>query len=89
MDALFIGDPISNLEQAYSKTYREQAWGFWQSVGITRLAPGTPVILVLTRWHADDLAGRLRAGEDADHWTVLNIPAEAVENDPLGRKPRD
>ena len=87
VDALFIDDPISNLEQAYSKTYREQAWGFWQSVGITRLAPGAPVILVLTRWHADDLAGRLLAGEDADRWTVLNIPAEAVENDPLGRKP--
>ena len=87
VDALFIDDPISNLEQAYSKTYREQAWGFWQSVGITRLAPGAPVILVLTRWHADDLAGRLLAGEDADRWTVLNIPAEAVENDPLNRKP--
>lgn len=87
VDALFIDDPISNLEQAYSKTYREQAWGFWQSVGMTRLAPGAPVVLVLTRWHADDLAGRLLAGEDADRWTVVNIPAEAVENDPLGRKP--
>ena len=87
VDALFIDDPISNLEQAYSKTYREQAWGFWQSVGMTRLAPGAPVILVLTRWHADDLAGRLLAGEDADRWTVLNIPAEAVKNDPLGREP--
>jgi len=87
VDALFIDDPISNLEQANSKTYREQAWGFWQSVGMTRLAPGAPVILVLTRWHADDLAGRLLAGEDAHRWTVLNIPAEAGENDPLGRKP--
>lgn len=87
VDALFIDDPISNLEQAYSKTYREQAWGFWQSVGITRLAPGAPVIVVLTRWHNDDLAGRLLAGEDAHRWTVLNIPAEAVDNDPLGRKP--
>lgn len=87
VDALFIDDPISNLEQANSKTYREQAWGFWQSVGITRLAPGAPVILVLTRWHADDLAGRLLAGEDAHRWTVLNIPAEATEDDPLDRKP--
>ena len=87
VDALFIDDPISNLEQAYSKTYRDQAWGFWQSVGMTRLAPGAPVILVLTRWHADDLAGRLLAAPDAHRWTVLNIPAEAVDhNDPLGRK---
>ncbi|MDQ0756086.1 phage terminase large subunit [Arthrobacter sp. B3I4] len=87
VDALFIDDPISNLEQANSKTYRDQAWGFWQSVGNTRLAPGAPVILVLTRWHADDLAGRLLAAEDAHRWTVLNIPAAAEENDPLGRKP--
>lgn len=87
VDALFIDDPISNLEQANSKTYREQAWGFWQSVGNTRLAPGAPVILVLTRWHADDLAGRLLAAEDGHRWVVLNIPAEAVDNDPLGRKP--
>lgn len=87
VDALFIDDPISNLEQANSKTYRDQAWGFWQSVGVTRLAPGAPVILVLTRWHADDLAGRLLAGEDGHRWTVLNIPAEATDDDPLGRKP--
>jgi len=87
VDALFIDDPISNLEQANSKTYRDQAWGFWQSVGMTRLAPGAPVILVLTRWHADDLAGRLLAAEDGHRWTVVNIPAEATENDPLGRKP--
>ena len=88
VDALFIDDPISNLEQAYSKTYRDQAWGFWQSVANTRLAPGAPVVLVLTRWHADDLAGRILAAPDADRWTVLNIPAEAAsENDPLGRKP--
>lgn len=86
--ALFIDDPISNLEQANSKTYRDRAWGFWQSVGMTRLAPGAPVILVLTRWHADDLAGLL-AAEDAHRWTVLNIPAAAEENDPLGRKPRE
>lgn len=87
VDALFIDDPISNLEQANSKTYRDQAWGFWQSVANTRLAPGAPVVLVLTRWHADDLAGRLLAAEDAHRWTVLNIPAAAEENDPLGRKP--
>ncbi|WP_146112390.1 hypothetical protein [Arthrobacter sp. MYb224] len=54
---------------------------------MTRLAPSAPVVLVLTRWHPDDLAGRLMAGEDGDRWTVLNIPVEAKENDLLGRKP--
>jgi predicted phage terminase large subunit-like protein len=38
-----------------------------------------------TRWHEDDLAGRILASEDAPNWTVVNLPAEAEENDPLGR----
>lgn len=87
VDALFLDDPISNLEQASSKTWRDRAWGFWQAVANTRLAPGAPVILVMTRWHADDLQGRLMAAEDADRWTVLNVPAQAGDDDPLGREP--
>ena len=92
-DALFIDDPLSNMEQASSKTYRDRAWSFWTSVGRTRLAPGAPVILVLTRWHHEDLAGKLLAGEDGHKWRVINIPAQADhrpergEVDPLGREP--
>lgn len=86
VDALFIDDPVSNLEQALSKTWRDRVWGFWQAVGNTRLAPGAPVILVMTRWHTDDLQGRLLAAEDADRWDVLNIPAQSTgKDDPLGR----
>jgi predicted phage terminase large subunit-like protein len=85
-DALFIDDPISNPTQADSATHREMVWRWWQQVGSTRLAPGAPVVLVLTRWHADDLAGRLLAAEDGHRWRVLNIPAQAEsEDDPLGR----
>lgn len=87
VDALFIDDPISNLEQAFSKTYRDRAWNFWTSVANTRLAPGAPVVLVLTRWHEDDLAGRLLKAEDAHRWRVINIAAQAEEDDPLGREP--
>lgn len=92
-DVLFIDDPISNMEQAESETYRNRAWSFWQSVGRTRLAPGAPVIVILTRWHHDDLAGRLLRGEDKDRWRVINIPAQANhkpelgEVDALGREP--
>lgn len=92
-DVLFIDDPISNMEQAESKTYRDRAWSFWTSVGRTRLAPGAPVIVILTRWHHDDLAGRLLATEDAARWRVINIPAQADHRpergqvDPLGREP--
>lgn len=88
VDILIIDDPIKDREQADSKTYRERTWDWWTDVGATRLAPGAPVVLILTRWHHDDLAGRLLDAEDGGLWTVINIPAEAdSDDDPLGRKP--
>jgi predicted phage terminase large subunit-like protein len=93
VDLLIIDDPIKDREQADSTVYRERAWDWWTDTALTRLAPGAPVILILTRWHQDDLAGRLLAAEDGKDWTVINIPAEADhrpekgETDPLGREP--
>jgi predicted phage terminase large subunit-like protein len=92
-DWLFIDDPVANRERAESEAYRKQAKGFWTSTGSTRLAPGAPVVLVLTRWHEDDLAGWLLGREDGHRWRVINIPAQADhdpakgEVDPLGREP--
>ncbi len=92
-DMLFIDDPVANRERADSEAYRRQAKGFWTSTAGTRLAPGAPVILVLTRWHEDDLAGWLLGREDGYRWRVINIPAQADhdpnkgETDPLGREP--
>ncbi|MGV0109824.1 phage terminase large subunit [Arthrobacter sp. CP30] len=92
-DILFIDDPVANRDQAESPTFRERAKNFWRSVGSTRLAPGAPVILILTRWHNDDLAGYLLSQPDAKRWRVINIPALADhdpnkgETDPLGREP--
>jgi predicted phage terminase large subunit-like protein len=57
----------------------------WQSTLYTRLHPGGAVIIVLTRWHEDDLAGRLLRAEP-DAWEVISMPAEAEENDLLGRE---
>lgn len=88
-----IDDPIKDRQEADSETYRERVWGWWRDVAQTRLAPGAPVVLVLTRWHTDDLAGRLLAAEDGHRWRVVNIPAQADhdpakgETDRLGRKP--
>ena len=93
VDALVIDDPLKDREQADSPVYRDRCWDWWLEVGATRLAPGAPVVLVLTRWHEDDLAGRLLAAEDGHLWRVLNIPAqadhhpEAGETDPLNREP--
>lgn len=92
-DWLFLDDPVANRERAESEAYRRQAKGFWTSTGSTRLAPGAPVVLVLTRWHEDDLAGWLLGREDGHRWRVINIPAQADhdpnkgETDPLGRQP--
>jgi len=93
VDVLFIDDPIKGQDDADSEVWRDRVWKWWQTVGATRLAPGAPVVLVLTRWHEDDLAGRLLAAEDASRWRVINIPALADhdpakgQSDPLGRKP--
>lgn len=88
VDLLIIDDPIKDRVQADSKTYRDRVWDWWTDAASTRLAPGAPVALILTRWHHDDLAGRLLAAEDGHRWRVVNIPAEAVDaDDPLGREP--
>lgn len=88
-DMLIIDDPIKDRKQADSPTYRETVWDWWTDAASARLAPGAPVILILTRWHHDDLAGRL-LDRDADAgWELLNIPAQAVDGpdaDPLGRE---
>ncbi|WP_233494025.1 phage terminase large subunit [Desertihabitans brevis] len=92
-DLLIIDDPIKDRREADSETFRENAWNWWTDVASTRLAPGAPVVLILTRWHEDDLAGKLLAAEDGHLWRVVNIPAQADhdpakgETDPLGREP--
>lgn len=87
LDYLVIDDPVADAEQAASPTYRDRVWEHWRSVASTRLAPGAPVIVILTRWHEDDLAGRLLAAPDGAVWRVINIPAQAEAADPLGRPP--
>ena len=92
-DVLIIDDPLKDRVEADSEVYRDRAWDWWTDVASARLAPGAPVILILTRWHHDDLAGRLLAAEDGHQWRVVNIPAqadhrpEAGETDILGRQP--
>lgn len=72
-DVLIIDDPIRNRQDADSETIRDTLHEWWQSVARTRLAPGAPVIVVQTRWHEDDLAGR-RIDEG---WPLVNVPAVA------------
>lgn len=85
LDALVVDDPFSDKEQADSAYYRDRVWGWWQSVGSTRLAPDAPVIVIMTRWHEDDFAGRLLAAEDGYRWRVVNLPALADQDPAKGQ----
>ena len=84
-NVLIIDDPIKTRQEAESETYRNRVWEEYQSSLSTRLMPGGATIIVLTRWHHDDLAGRILA-QEADQWEVISLPALALENDPIGRE---
>ena len=83
-DLAVIDDPIRGREDADSKLVRDKQWDWYRFDLETRLKPGAAVILIQTRWHEDDLAGRLLAEEGA-RWHVVRLPMEAEDNDPLGR----
>ena len=88
-DIAIIDDPIRSREDADSDVVRERVWDWYKSDLLTRLKPGGRVIAIQTRWHVDDLAGRLLADMEngGERWEVVCLPAEAEANDPLGRKP--
>lgn len=84
-DLIIIDDPVKSREEAESKAYRDRVWDWYTDDLYTRLEPGAAMILIMTRWHQNDLAGRILESEDAAEWTVVKLPAEAEANDPLGR----
>lgn len=88
MDVGIIDDPVKNAADAYSATQRENVWNWYLSTFATRLEPGGAIILMMTRWHHDDLAGRLLRNQPGE-WEVIRFPAIAIEADVLGRKPGD
>lgn len=85
VDVLIIDDPVKDRQQADSKAEREKIYNWWNDVARTRLSPGAPVILIMTRWHPDDLAGRLL--KDGG-WKLIKIEAQCTDpaTDTLGRK---
>jgi len=76
---LVIDDPVKNRDDAESSNARESTWDWYTSTAYTRLAPGGGVLVILTRWHDDDLAGRLlkAAADNGEQWEVVNYPARA------------
>ncbi len=100
-----IDDPFENWEQAQSQTYRDYVWDWWKGTFRTRIWEAGAICVIMSRWHEDDLAGRL-IGDQGGEWTILRLPAlaetqeERDENnkrlglpsgqpDPLGRAPSE
>lgn len=80
-----IDDPIKNRQDADSEVVRESVWKWYTSTLRTRLMPGGAIVLVLTRWHEDDLAGRLLAAAEngGEQWEVVNLPAVSDDGQAL------
>lgn len=90
-DIALIDDPVAGAESADSKVVRDRTYAWYKSELATRLKPKGATILIMTRWSVDDLAGRLLAEKEqtGEPWEVISLPAEAKEEDPLGRQPGD
>ncbi len=88
-NVFIIDDPVKSAEDADSDTVRRKQWTWWQGTILPRLEPPYIVIMVMTRWHEDDIAGRCLLNEP-DEWAQLSFPAisdHAEGLDILGRAP--
>lgn len=76
-DILLIDDPFKDRKEADSELLRRRVWDWYTSTAYTRLMPGGAIVVINTRWHEDDLSGRLLAQQDqgGDQWEVLSLPA--------------
>ncbi len=82
---VIMDDICKNDEEARSRTYRDKTWDWYCSTLETRVEPSGSRVLIMTRWHEDDIAGRLLR-DRAGIWTVIVLPAYAEADDPLGRQ---
>ena len=84
---LVVDDPHKDRKDAESVVARQDVWEWFTDVALTRLQKGASCFVVHTRWHADDLIGRIQASHEFPDWQHINLPALAEDNDPLGRAP--
>lgn len=85
-DVLIIDDYLRGREDADRKTERDRVWAWFREDASTRGQPGFKTICMATRWHSDDLIGRILNEPGAlDEWEVVSLPALAEPGDPLGR----
>lgn len=83
-DLLIIDDPVKDAVEAESERQRDKVWDWWQSTSGSRLEPNAVVVVIMTHWHKDDLAGRLIADMEhgeGEQWRVVRMPAIATEDE--------
>jgi predicted phage terminase large subunit-like protein len=83
-DLAIIDDPIKSMGDAESAKHRQYLWDWYTAELMPRLKPDARVVIVMTRWHEQDLGGQLIA-QNSDDWHVLRLPAIAEAGDPIGR----
>lgn len=81
-----VDDPFKSWEEAQSETIRQKVWDWFQASVLTALEPYGSVVIVMTRWHEDDLVGKVLASSDAAGWKYIRLPALAEAGDPIGRR---
>jgi len=86
-DLMLIDDYVKNAEEALSDTKRKSVWEWFKSTAYTRLEPGASLVILATRWGQSDLIGKCLSDMPNEGWKVINLPALAEANDPLGRQP--
>jgi predicted phage terminase large subunit-like protein len=89
---LVVDDPHKDYADAHSAASRNAIWDWWLSVALLRQNPPALVVVIMTRWHEDDLVGRVLSREyegDPSDWERIQLPAIAEEHDILGRTPGD
>jgi predicted phage terminase large subunit-like protein len=84
-DLGLIDDPVKSREHADSERAQESVWQWYLNDFLTRLKPGAPQIVIMTRWAENDLGGRI-LDRDGKNWKIVSIPMEAMDDDPLGRE---
>ncbi len=84
-DRIIIDDPFKSRKEAESETVRESTWQWYKGTLRNRLQPGGKIIILNTRWHQDDLSGRIlekmKDDPESDRWKVISFPAIAEDGD--------
>jgi len=87
-NVLIIDDPFKNREEADSEVIREKVWNWYISTAYTRLEKGGSVVIIATRWHLDDLIGRIlkKEQEGGEEWYMISYPAISTEDEEHRKK---